>query len=70
MPGSEYIAKAELVYRSGPLEEMLIPYYRFYVLLPEEELSGEGLKSYGAYYVPAIEDEYIENMPVYDGHFN
>ena len=70
MPGSEYIAKAELVYRSGPLEEMLIPYYRFYVLLLEEELSGEGLKSYGAYYVPAIEDEYIENMPVYDGHFN
>ena len=29
-----------------------------------------GLKTYGAYYVPAIADEYIIDMPVYEGHFN
>lgn len=68
MPGKEYIAKVELMYRTGRLEEMLIPYYRFYVFLPDE--SENGLKTYGAYYVPAIAEEYIENMPVYDGRFN
>lgn len=25
---------------------------------------------YDAYYVPAIADAYLENMPVYDGRFN
>ncbi len=69
MPGKEYIVKVELIYRTGRLEEMLIPYYRFYVLLPEEARDN-GLQSYGAYYVPAIADEYVENMPVYDGRFN
>ncbi len=74
MPGEEYVAKVELVYRTGRLEEMLIPYYRFYVLLPEEKTVGEGrdsrLQCYGAYYVPAIAAEYIADMPLYDGHFN
>lgn len=69
MPGEEYIAKVELVYRTGRLEEMLMPYYRFYVLLPDME-RDDGLKTYGAYYVPAVADEYVDNMPVYDGHFN
>lgn len=49
--------------------ELLIPYYRFYVLLPDMK-QDNGLQTYGAYYVPAITDEYISNMPVYDGHFN
>ncbi len=74
MPGDEYITRVELMYRSGPLEEFLIPYYRFYVLLPDTDgwiMEREnGLKTYGAYYVPAITDEYITDMPVYDGHFN
>ena len=74
MPGEEYIARVELMYRSGPLEEILLPYYRFYVLLPDTDgwiMEREnGLKTYGAYYVPAIADEYITDMPVYDGHFN
>ena len=31
--GEERIGTAELVYRTGPDEEVLLPYYRFYVLL-------------------------------------
>jgi len=72
-PGEEYIGKTELVYRTGRLEEVMLPYYRFYVQLPDDmNMSGSeiGLKTYGAYYVPAISDEYISNMPIYDGSFN
>ena len=69
LPGEGYIAKAELIYRVGALEEMLIPYYRFYVLLPDMDRDN-GLHCYGAYYVPAVAEEYIANMPVYDGRFN
>lgn len=74
-PGEEYIGKVELTYRTGRLDELFLPYYRFYVLLPEEAggsatAAQNGLKTYGAYYVPAIADEYVTNMPTYDGHFN
>ena len=68
MPGQEYIAKVELVYRTGKYEECYMPYYRFYVELPEME--REGLKDFGTYYVPAVEEAYITNMPVWDGSFN
>ena len=74
MPGEEYIKKVELVYRTGDMEECYLPYYRFLVELPEEENSEieseHGLKSYGAYYVPAVESSYLTNMPVWDGGFN
>ena len=70
-PGEDYIAKAELVYRTGELEKCYMPYYRFYVEIPEEEGTAlEGAKTYGAYYVPAVESKYISNMPVWDGGFN
>lgn len=72
-PGEEAIGKVELVYRTGRLEEVLLPYYRFYVLLSDsisESAASMGLKTYGAYYVPALPDEYILNMPTYDGYFN
>lgn len=67
--GKEYVKKVELIYRTVTWEEYYIPYYRFYVELPEEEAEN-GLKKYGAYYVPAITDEYIIKMPTYDGSFN
>lgn len=69
MPGLEYAAKVELGYRASPYDGYFIPYYRFYVELPglEEE---DGLKTYGAYYVPAVEEAYITNMPLWDGSFN
>lgn len=69
MPGLAYVAKVELVYRNGGREKYFMPYYRFYVELPDMETDA-GLKTYGAYYVPAIEDAYISNMPVWDGSFN
>lgn len=69
MPGSEYIKKVELIYRTGTHEQYYMPYYRFYVELPEEELEN-GRKTYGAYYVPAVDSSYISNMPTWDGSFN
>ena len=69
--GLEYIKKTELIYRISYREKTYIPYYRFYVELPENEFATpQGLKHYGFYYVPAVEGKYIENMPVYDGSFN
>lgn len=68
-PGRQYIGKVELAYRTGAREEVLLPYYRFYVQLPDE-VSALGLKTYGIYYVPAIAQEYIAAMPTYDGSFN
>ena len=56
------VAYVELMYRSSRLDPILMPYYRFYVELPEMERDN-GLKEYGAYYVPAIERQYLENMP-------
>lgn len=58
------IAKTELVYRAGSYAKYYIPYYRFYI-----EVDGDGgyadenIKCYNAFYVPAIEDEYIEKRP-------
>jgi len=68
MPGVEYIRKVELIYRTSPQETYYMPYYRFYVELPEEKRDN-GLKDYGAYYVPAVHSTYIENMPTWEGSF-
>ena len=69
MPGLEYVDKVELIYRRGVWEKYFMPYYRFYIELPEEEQEN-GLKTYGAYYVPAVDGTYISNMPTWDGSFN
>ena len=62
----EAIVKTELVYRTNLYEPTFMPYYRFYVELdlPDGlwELP-EGLKNYGAYYVPAVEGEYLSGLP-------
>ena len=68
MPGEKYIAKVELVYRTDPDCMCFMPYYRFYVELPA--MAVNGLKDYGAYYVPAVEETYISDMPLWDGSFN
>lgn len=68
--GIEYIRKVELVYRNNSTEKIFMPYYRFYVELPEYKHEDTGLNDYGAYYVPAIEGQYIKNMPMWDGGFN
>lgn len=73
-PGEEYIRHCELVYRDNAYETYFLPYYRFYVELPQEQESEPftkyGLNTYGAYYVPAVEGKYIENMPVWELRFN
>lgn len=69
MPGKEYISKVELIYRTGNYEEYYMPYYRFYVELPHME-EESGIKHYGAYYVPAVNEAYIADMPLWDGSFN
>lgn len=67
--GEEFIEKTELIYRTDKNEKYFMPYYRFYVELPELK-QEDGLKTYGIYYVPAVESEYISDMPVWDGSFN
>lgn len=73
MPGEDKIVKVELIYRTSRLEQIAMPYYRFYVDVTDCEEIGNNdlsLRTYGAYYVPAVSGEYIENMPTYDGSFN
>lgn len=63
---AEDIAKVQLKYRSAG-EKYYVPYFEFYVELDSEK--GEegfeipdGTRLYGLFYVPAIEDEYIDNL--------
>ena len=63
------IEKAELVYRSSSADKYIMPYYRFYLEIPTE-WTEEGVKTYAAFYVPAIEESYISNMPLWNGGFN
>ena len=68
LPGEEYIAKVELIYRDFYDDEYHLPYYKFWVELPEQQLEI-GLKTFGAYYVPAIKLEYFSEFPD-DWNFN
>ena len=54
-PGQEYIANAELIYKTGALEKEFKPYYRFLVEMPGMEREN-GLKTFGAFYVPAVDE--------------
>lgn len=56
------VKKIELIYRTGNINKVFMPYYRFYVELPEiEEIElAKGLKMYGIYYVPAVYEEYLK----------
>lgn len=69
LPGAQYVKDVELLYLSGRREQYFMPYYRFLVELPEEAREN-GLNTYGAYYVPAVEEEYLTGLPVWDGGFN
>lgn len=63
--GGEEIVSAELFYRSGIGYECVMPFYRMTVRLPEEaaeEYGGVGFE-YCDYYVPAVNEKYIEEMP-------
>lgn len=64
--GSEYVKKVELIYRTGDYEEYFMPYYLFYVEVPEEEWEN-GMKTYGYYYVPAVNSAYLPDVSTWDG---
>lgn len=69
LPGERYVKQVELLYRTGGREEYFMPYYRFWVELPEAAREN-GLNTYGAYYVPAVEEMHLTGLPVWDGGFN
>ncbi|MBO5252985.1 MAG: hypothetical protein J6C51_03465, partial [Clostridia bacterium] len=62
-PGENAIVKCELMYRAGSKDKILLPFYRFYVLLenaPGMHLYPDGIETYGAYYVPAVDPAYLQ----------
>lgn len=61
---SDQPVRVELTYRSGIGYNYVMPFYKFFVELEEESSWNErGNTLYGAYYVPAVQEKYIENMP-------
>ncbi|MCI9155354.1 MAG: hypothetical protein HFF44_00255 [Lawsonibacter sp.] len=71
-PGADKVYGGELVYRGSPTEQFFIPYYRFYVDVSHEFPNWDGteLKNFGAYYVPAVEHQYLKPGWQWDGSFN
>ncbi|MDF2654761.1 MAG: hypothetical protein K0R19_1235 [Bacillota bacterium] len=69
MPGEKMIAGVELIYRTSHYDEIFMPYYRFLVELPSMKMEN-GLKTFGAFYVPAVGEAYLTNMPRWNGNFN
>lgn len=58
IPTAEYIREVELTYFMSAWEDFK-PYYKFWVEVPAEKREN-GLNTYVAYYVPAIEGAYVE----------
>lgn len=69
MPGMEYVKKVELVYITRMTEDYYMPYYRFLAELGEDS-HQENMKVYGAYYVPAVDGRYLQDLTTYDGSIN
>ena len=67
-PGEEAVAKVEIVYSESIYCNYYVPLYKFYVELPydiEDHNSdgSDGIKTFGAYYVPApIDGSIIINL--------
>lgn len=72
LTGKEEIGFVELTYWSGYKQSCAMPFYCFYVKLPEEEYYNEhfGEGEYGFYYVPAVRGEYLENFDTPTFYFN
>ncbi|MCH5201552.1 MAG: hypothetical protein J1F60_11410, partial [Oscillospiraceae bacterium] len=70
---AEDIAVGELVYRcSSGHDRYFMPYYRFYAELDNSWLAEpyDSELTYGAFYVPAVSEEYLSDLTVWDGSFN
>ncbi|MCM1188310.1 MAG: hypothetical protein NC541_03315 [bacterium] len=70
LPDETWIRKEELVYRSGPLQKIFMPYYRFYVESPEPGQYENEPAEFGAFYVPAVNPKYLSDFPLWDGSIN
>ncbi len=70
--GTETICRVELVYRTAPWDTVFVPYYKFYIeeTDPEPIAAQLGLKSYATCYVPAVERQYLDGLPQWDGSIN
>ena len=69
--GKEEIGRVDIVYRVGPYTVDYLPYYRFLVELPQEHFGhNNGTKTYGAYYVPAVNMAYLPDVTLWNGTFN
>ena len=64
-PIEEAVAGVTLYYRAAPYYREIMPFYQFYVLLPEiyEGGKAEGLHTYGIFEVPALQAEYLMGFP-------
>ncbi len=64
-PGVQAVKKVELVYHISTLAKTFVPYYRFYIEFEHDgNISDKfpGMKSFGTYYVPAVESKYIQEQ--------
>ena len=61
----ENIAGVELIYPRSIGNEIIIPYYCFYIAEEVDPTVASQLTRYSLCYVPAIEPKYIENLPSY-----
>lgn len=63
--------RVELVYRTGRSDPYFLPYYKFWADITEELEREDYINpTFGAFYIPAVEPQYIEDVPTYDGSFN
>jgi hypothetical protein len=71
-PGEEYVAGVELVYRQGTYDPVFMPYYHFFVelKLPDSFEGDAAFKLFGGYWVPAVKEECLTNLPVWNSGFN
>jgi hypothetical protein len=69
--GEESIAHVELIYRNTGRDEVFMPYYKFLIEYESDRIfENEGIRGFGAYYVPAVHSDYWANTPVWSGSFN
>ena len=70
IPGERWFPKETSF--TEDMQEYFMPFYRFLVELPEDPNvpMAQSLTMYGAYYVPAIPEEYLEDVGEAELYFN
>ncbi len=71
IPGEEAVEHVELVYRAEATLDCFMPFYKFYVNIPELSKNMDfPIHTYGIFYVPAVSPEYLNDLPEPEIHFN